>query len=268
MYKSGYDYYWRIWDEYASMNVRRDKLLMSLVDGGVAVKECPAWGMVKTKSLPPKFSSMYIILIRVNELHDEILQHATNFKNYSQEDRLNSPSNVLKEVIKLTYGGEMPNTTRILNTLDEIIHSFANEFGPDIFKKRFGQLYYDSLLLKYEDVRAYFQKKHMRQARETAGLMLEDRDATTVFVVHPPSQPPVAPTLATEALSTSLPQPPTESIADENMLLEENLSGSQASNTGNHVPGILWLGKSPPAVRDDMCCAACKNDPPERVMCT
>jgi len=56
MYKAGRDCWGRIREAYAHWDTPRYNLL-SLVDAGVAVKECPAWMMVKTKSLPSTLDS-------------------------------------------------------------------------------------------------------------------------------------------------------------------------------------------------------------------
>ena len=112
MYKSGYDCWWKIREAYAHLDVPRYDLL-SLIDAGVAFEECFAWKMVKTKPLFSMLDS-HEVLTRINELHDTLLQQVINFINISQDDELNSPLNVLRHVIKLTYGEETPKITRIL----------------------------------------------------------------------------------------------------------------------------------------------------------
>ena len=110
----------------------------------------------------------------------------------------------------------------------------------DFADKYLLPLYYDSLLLRRDDVRAYFRKKQIRQAVETDGLMFEDGAVFVAPVIFSPPQQPVAPkdapALATETPSTSSTQPSAEPV----------------SNTGVQVPRILWKGKRPSAVRDGM----------------
>jgi hypothetical protein len=188
---SEYVYCWRVQYAYKRTDFQRDTLVDSLAGVDGAVKECPAWSFADINPPPPSGWPLISIDARAATLYDALLQKALNVKNryfkvllprepLLQQDAnvkkdhfikaLLPPSKMLQNVIRLTYEGEKPQK----NDIPKAFLGDGNK-NDDFYKEYFKPLYYDSLLLRLEDVRVYCRNNQIKQFHETDGLLFEDK---------------------------------------------------------------------------------------------
>jgi hypothetical protein len=163
---SEYIRYWKVQFAYNLTDETRDSLVSSLeaIDG--AIKECTGWWVVTTAQPVPKRWSLLSIISRATDLYDSLMHPTVEFPP--------PPKLLLSDVIRVTYQGERPDMGGLSGIFPEDIDFLAqkNKFLRSL--KHFMPLYFDSLLLRRADVRAYCREHEIRQVREVKGLMRED----------------------------------------------------------------------------------------------
>jgi hypothetical protein len=197
-------YCWKVQAAYFLTEEQRNNLVESLTGIDGALEECSAWKVAGLPLLPSLSSPFFSITIRMQKLHDALLQLQ---QPVDKEGCFITgwwpPFKVLRNVIRKTYEGKRPKTNDM--------PKFPGD--DDFYKKHFQPLYYDSLQLRRENVYAYCDAHNLKQVREMKGLMFEDRAAATI----PPAvtfvpQAPVVPTLTAGTSFTSPLQPSAEPV--------------------------------------------------------
>lgn len=154
MNMSEYVHCWIVQIAYNINNIRRKHLLEALLNISGAVKECPAWNYIDADA-SAEWDDFDSLVNRMVNLLPALQAHAY-------------PLAILIEVFHKTYEGEKPNPEKkfLLGAYQDIL-------------ERFSTLYFDSLLLRRVDVRAYCHENQIIQRCEIKGLMLENYDGIT-----------------------------------------------------------------------------------------
>jgi hypothetical protein len=127
--------------------------------------------------------SLVSIIARASDLYDSLMRPTVEFPP--------PPKLLLSDIIRMTYEGERPDMEGLSGIFPEDIDFLAQKSKFLLSLKHFIPLYFDSLLLRRADVRAYCRKHEIRQVHEVHGLMWEDDHRP-----QPPQQPPAEPEAA------------------------------------------------------------------------
>lgn len=180
---------WRVQLGCALEDEWRDALVQSLANISGALKESYVWnpGEILTRDLEKRlkaFSSIEPGLVSLNLRADALCEEL------SQRTDL-SILTVMRMAIKETYKGEKPEKANLLAT-------FPND--RNFFQEFFKPLYFDSLLLRKEDVEVYCEKNHIIQVNHVKGFRLKG--------FQPPAKPAATATVPVVITQSSRQQKP------------------------------------------------------------
>lgn len=175
---------WRVQVAYALTDIQRYNLVASLVGINGAKERESLWWRVKRRSSVDMMMPMHDLLLRIGELHLSLLHQPGEYPP--------PPRMVLLDAI-LSYEGEKPEK-------ESLPEEFAGDGHFSMPLEPFTDLYFDILLLKRADVRAYCRENQIRQVCEVKGLLWED----------PPGALPQAPAEAAPPVPVDTPIPAQE----------------------------------------------------------
>ena len=169
---SEYVHCWRVQYAYALTDIQRYNLVAALVSINGALKERESlWWRVKGRTSADMTMPMPDLLLRIGELHLSLL-HQTG--EYPPPPRM-----VLLDAI-ISDEGEKPEKANLPE-------EYAGDGHFSMPLELFTDLYFDILLLRRADVRAYCRANQIRQVCEVKGLWWEDAPAR--FPMHQQTPP-------------------------------------------------------------------------------